>query len=960
VLSLALVGATVAALVWRCVHDPKITFLPGDRRAEWVVFPAAPYAGLHPIVELEVVFRREFTLDRAPGSAWLNIRAARRFAVAINGQAVDVRPGRNWKEITGVEVARHLRGGTNTIEARVRNDNGPPALWLELAGEGLRLRSDGRWECSATESAWCQAAEAKAPRLPGPGNLMAGGEETPGALRAVWPLWALWGGLAAGFWLWGRRWFNRLRAADAVTAGRWSNGWPGLLLLIIAVFWVILFVNNARLLQRVMGFDGHAHISYIEYIQKHRALPLPNEGLEMFQPPLYYGISAGLLSLFGLTTTDAAGIVVLRLFTTLLGIVHVTLVFLSLRLLFPGQTGRQGIGLLLAAFLPMHLYLSQYVTNETLAAMLVSASVYLCLRLFAAEKNPWTGFIVLGLVMGAACLAKFTAVLAVPFLVGALAGRLLARGEPAGTALLKLGGMLGIAALVSGWHYVRLWRQMGSMVIGGWDPASGLAWWQDDGYRVAAYYERFGVSLVRPWFSGTASFMDGIYSTLWGDGLCGGSSGLTFRPPWNYNLMCAGYLLAVWPTVLVLAGAAAWGLKWLRTGGADRFVLLGVAFAVGIALVYLSLTVPYYAAVKAFFGLCALVPFCVFGAVGWDVLTRGRKGLQFALGLVLVVWALNSFVSVWVRSRSASTHVYLGTAFFSEGKNDAALTEFNRAMSLDPADAQAKWLLAAALNDSGNDKDALELAGQALKLDPANAIGHRILSTILFRRGQFKLALDEARRAVELGPEYLPARRLVVDCLVKVGSHEEAIDVARNGLVVSPWDPDLHFALGMELAQKDDFADAANQFEYALVFHPAWVEAHLNLGQALLYLGNGPAGLRHLRAAMQRAPDSPVVLNKLAWELATNPDAALRSGPEAVRLAEHACAVAGRRNPLLLDTLAAAYAEAGRFPEAVDTAREALALARSAGNQTTIERTESLLALFQSGRPFHERLPASP
>jgi tetratricopeptide (TPR) repeat protein len=118
--------------------------------------------------------------------------------------------------------------------------------------------------------------------------------------------------------------------------------------------------------------------------------------------------------------------------------------------------------------------------------------------------------------------------------------------------------------------------------------------------------------------------------------------------------------------------------------------------------------------------------------------------------------------------------------------------------------------------------------------------------------------------------------------------------------------------------------------------------------------------LRHFQAAVQLAPDSPLALNELAWLLATSPDAALRNGPEAVQLAEHGCAVTSRRDPMLLDTLAAAYAEAGRFPEAISAAQEALALARTTGDEATVVRTENLLGLFQSGRPFRENPIPSP
>jgi tetratricopeptide (TPR) repeat protein len=247
-----------------------------------------------------------------------------------------------------------------------------------------------------------------------------------------------------------------------------------------------------------------------------------------------------------------------------------------------------------------------------------------------------------------------------------------------------------------------------------------------------------------------------------------------------------------------------------------------------------------------------------------------------------------------------------------------------------------------------------------VELDPTNAAGHYILSVILAGQGQRQRAIGEAQRAVELGPEYLPPYPLLAGLLLGSGHADEAINVARNGLAVSPTNPELHYTLGLILARKGDFASATNQFAYALLLKPAWADVHLTFGQVLLYLGDAPNGLRHFQEAVRLAPDWPPALNGLAWLLATHPDATVRNGPEAVRLAEHACAVTGRGNPELLDTLAAAYAEAGRFPEAINAAQEAIALARTAGDEAAVNQAENLLGFFQSGRPFREDTLPSP
>jgi len=328
--------------------------------------------------------------------------------------------------------------------------------------------------------------------------------------------------------------------------------------------------------------------------------------------------------------------------------------------------------------------------------------------------------------------------------------------------------------------------------------------------------------------------------------------------------------------------------------------------------------------------------------------------------VILLAWAMNNFASLWIRGDSAPTHIYLGESFETDGKIGAAVAEFAKAVDIDPSNVLARRSLALALNKAGKMDEALQQAGQAMELNPANAVCHRVLGVILARQGQMERAIDEARRAVELGPEDPSNHRFLLDCLFRLGRDNEAATAARNGLAVFPYDAGLHNELGQELARKGDLMTATNQFAYALLFGPDWAEVHLNFGRALLHLGDAPNGLRHFQEAVRLAPDSPLELNGLAWLLATYPDAALRNGPEAVRLAEHACAMASSRNPALLATLAAAYAETGRFPEAINAAQEAITLARTAGNEAAIRRVENLLGFFQSGRPFHGNTMPSP
>ena len=954
-LAIALVGTVVASLTWLCVRDPKITFLVGDRRAEWIIFPSAVDIMPHPIAELDVIFRHEFVLDGRLQAARLSVRAAKRVQLMLNGQPVTMGTSPNWKDILNIDVLEQLHAGTNIIEARVFNDNAPPALWLELATDRLTLCSDPTWDVSFAGSTWRHAALATMPREPGPGNPTAGSEGTIAAVTTVWPVWVFFWGGAMVVWLSGRWWFNHIRLIKVIVTNRWLSDKAVVLLLIIAAFWAALYWNNMSVLSPTTGFDALDHIAYIDYLQKHKSLPLPNEGFEMFQPPLFYGISAVTLSTLGLSLSDAAGAKLVRLLTMSFGLMHVVLVFLCLRLLLPGQTGRQMVGLVLAAFLPLQLYLSHYVTNETLAATLVGATIFLCLRLVRTEKTTLGGYTALGLCLGAALLTKATSVLLIPFIVIAVIGKLLTTRAVPADWWRTLGVMLITCFAVCGWYYLWIWRHFGTPLIGNWDLASGNAWWQDNGYHTLADMTRFGRSLAYPLFSSFSGFWDGIYSTLWGDGLCGGRIGMMYRPPWNYDLMISGYLLALVPALIILVGTAVSVWRFIRQPSTEWFIMLGFSGTLLLALVFMNLKVPCYAVEHSRFGLGALVPFCFFGMVGWEVLTRGRKSLQFILGTILAVWAMNSFAAVWINNNSASAHMHLGAVLFSEHKTDAALPQFTRAVEIEPANVQAKLFLASALNKSGRSVEAWQQAKQAVALVPTNGAGHFVLSAILAQAGQGEQAIDEARRTVELGPENLSAYHAWSELLFGTGRNEEIINIARNGLAEFPYDPNLHYTLGLALAHKNDLTGATNQFAYFLLSTPHEIQmgVHLNFGRVLIRLGDAPGGLKHFQAALLLSPDSPFALNDLAWLLATSPDTALRNGPEAVRLAEHGCAVTNRKDPMLLVSLAAAYAEVGRFPEANNVVQEALSLARTTGDKTALGRAKNLLKCFQSGQPFH-------
>jgi tetratricopeptide (TPR) repeat protein len=179
-------------------------------------------------------------------------------------------------------------------------------------------------------------------------------------------------------------------------------------------------------------------------------------------------------------------------------------------------------------------------------------------------------------------------------------------------------------------------------------------------------------------------------------------------------------------------------------------------------------------------------------------------------------------------------------------------------------------------------------------------------------------------------------------------------DLGREWLAVSPYDATAHAVLGTAMAENGDLTEAAWHLGYVMMLRPEAEQAHARLRQILLSLASEPDALQRLREIAVNAPDSPRMLDELAWLLATYPDSRSRDGTEAVRLAERACALTDRRIPALLDTLAAAYADAGDFSRAISTIEEALNRARTSGDSDAIKLSERILGSLRGNLPYRD------
>jgi tetratricopeptide (TPR) repeat protein len=188
------------------------------------------------------------------------------------------------------------------------------------------------------------------------------------------------------------------------------------------------------------------------------------------------------------------------------------------------------------------------------------------------------------------------------------------------------------------------------------------------------------------------------------------------------------------------------------------------------------------------------------------------------------------------------------------------------------------------------------------------------------------------------------------------GQLAEARQCYEQTLELEPNDPITLFNLGGLLLLQGAPDEALIPLRRAVdrAIRPDEATAFANMG-LMLAESRQPADAMHFyRKALEGNPDSIDALNNLAWLLATTPEDSLRNGPEAVRWAERAAALTGERVPVVLGTLAAAYAEAGQFDIALRTAQKAHDLAREAKQDDLAKRNAELLELYRSGKPFRE------
>jgi tetratricopeptide (TPR) repeat protein len=307
-----------------------------------------------------------------------------------------------------------------------------------------------------------------------------------------------------------------------------------------------------------------------------------------------------------------------------------------------------------------------------------------------------------------------------------------------------------------------------------------------------------------------------------------------------------------------------------------------------------------------------------------------------------------------IRPDYPEAHCNLGIVLVKEGKPAEAKVHYEAALRYRTNYSDAWYNLGNILAKEDRLEAAREHYLQALQFKPELADAHNNLGVVLAAQRKLPEAIEHYEIALRLQPDLADAHNNLAVALESLGKNEEATKHLRAAVKLNPAQADAHSNLGWLLARQGKLEEASGQFRVALQFKPGDAQSHFRLGAILASQQKTGEAIGHFREALRARPDWPTALNALAGVLATHPNGQFRDGTEAVRLAERSCALTGEKNAVFLETLAAAYAEAGRFDQALATLARIHALPSSSVPAALQEKLAQRELLYQAGKPFHQ------
>jgi len=468
-------------------------------------------------------------------------------------------------------------------------------------------------------------------------------------------------------------------------------------------------------------------------------------------------------------------------------------------------------------------------------------------------------------------------------------------------------------------------------------PGGGLALWKS----ITAFVLLLAISTgavaawrKRPWF---------LFGWLWYLGMLVpvigilqvGSQARADR--YTYLPQIGLYVLLTWAAADWCAG---WRHRRLLLGGCSAVILAALIFCAQKQTSYWRNSESLWTRTLA----CTSDNFVAHNNLGNVLVQKGRVGEAI----------FHYQKALQIKPDSPEAHLNLGYAFAQKGNVDEAIVHFQKAVEIKPDYAEAQCNLGNALHQQGRVAEAIICYQKALQIKPDYAEACYNLGNNFFQNGEVDEAIVYYQKALQIKPDYVAAQNNLGNALLQEGRVDEAITHYQKALQIKSDYTNACYTLGLALLQKGNVDEAIAHFQKVLQIKPDHAAAYYNLGNALLQKGKVDEAITHYQKALQIKPGYPEAQNDLAWLLATAPQATMRNGNKAVELAQRANQLTGGADLDILGTLAAAYAEAGRFDAAIQSARKAIDLARATGQQDQVMQLNAELKFYEAGLPFHQ------
>ena len=299
-------------------------------------------------------------------------------------------------------------------------------------------------------------------------------------------------------------------------------------------------------------------------------------------------------------------------------------------------------------------------------------------------------------------------------------------------------------------------------------------------------------------------------------------------------------------------------------------------------------------------------------------------------------------------------HFFLGNALDKKGKLDDAIAEYRQALRFKPMLEQTHILLGAALARKKNYSEAREHYLSALELNPESAVAHNNLARLYQTDGELDPAVIHYLAALRTDPGLSEAHNNLGVLYLQQGKLAEGVAHLREAVKLKPDNLQSKYNLALGLNRQEQWAEAESLFALTVPDSLSDARAHQQFALALAHNQKKREAMVEYARALLLQPDFSEALDGLSWILATSTTDELRNGAEAVRMAELACELTGKKDAAKLKTLAAAYAEVGRFPDAVTTVQQAKEAAKNMPGRVETPELQSMLESFQASKPWRE------